>query len=52
MDRLAKWLFPRWQPYRQRREMRTIMVALGVGLVVAAIISGILVLTNYSSLGR
>ena len=51
-DRLAKWLFPRWQPYRQRREMKAIIVALWVGIGVAAIISAIIILTNYASLGR
>jgi len=52
IDRLAKWLFPRWQPYRQRREMRTLITALWVGLGVAAIISAIIILTNSTSLGH
>jgi uncharacterized membrane protein YidH (DUF202 family) len=52
IERLGKWLFPRWQPYRRRREMRTIMVALGVGLLVAAALAAIILLTNSSSLGR
>ena len=52
MDRLGKWLFPRWQPYRQRREVRSIMVALGVGLIVAAVISAVIILTNSASLGH
>jgi hypothetical protein len=52
IDRLGKWLFPRWQPYRQKREMKTIIVALGVGLVVAAAIAAIIILTNSASLGR
>lgn len=51
MERLGKWLFPRWQPYRQKREMRTLMIALGVGLIVAAVISAIIILTNSASLG-
>jgi hypothetical protein len=52
LDRLGKWLFPRWQPYRQRREVRTILAALGVGLIVAAVISAIIILANSASLGR
>jgi hypothetical protein len=52
MERLGKWLFPRWQPYRQKRETKTLMVALGVGLLVAAIVSAIIILTNSASLGR
>jgi hypothetical protein len=52
MERLGKWLFPRWQPYRQRREARSIMVALGVGLIVAAVISAAIILANSTSLGR
>jgi len=49
-ERLGKWLFPRWQPYRQKREMKTIIVALGVGLVVAAAMAAVIILTN--SMGR
>jgi len=52
MERLGKWLFPRSQPYRQKREMRTIMVALGVALIVAAVMSAVIILTNSASLGR
>jgi multisubunit Na+/H+ antiporter MnhB subunit len=52
IERLGKWLFPRWQPYRRRREMRTIMVAMGVGLIVAAALAAIILLANASSLGR
>jgi len=52
MERLGKWLFPRWQSYRQRREVRSIMVALGVGLIVAAVISAVIILTNSASLGH
>jgi hypothetical protein len=51
-DRLGKWLFPKWQPYRQKREMKTIIIALGVGLVVAAVMAAIIFLTNSASLGR
>jgi hypothetical protein len=52
IDRLGKWLFPRWQPYRRKRETRMLVVALGVGLLVAAIMSAIIVLVNSASLGR
>ena len=52
MERLGKWLFPRSQPYRQKREMRTILVALGVALIVAAVMSAVIILTNSASLGR
>jgi hypothetical protein len=45
-DRLGKWLFPRLQPYRQKREIKTLMAALGVGLFVAGIITAILILVN------
>lgn len=48
-DRLAKWLFPRWQPYRRKREVRTILAALWVGLIAAALIVGLLVLINSSA---
>jgi len=51
-DWLGKRLFPRWQPYRRRREIKTLMVALGVGLVVAGIITAVLILTNSMSVGR
>jgi len=46
MDRLGQWLFPRLEPYRQRRETRTLMAALVVGLLVAAMISTIIILAN------
>jgi hypothetical protein len=45
-DRLGKWLFPRLQPYRQKREIKTLMAALGVGLFVAGIITVMLILVN------
>jgi hypothetical protein len=51
-DRLGKWLFPKWQPYRRERETKTLMVALLAGLVVAGIMAAILILTNSASLGR
>ncbi|HLX97050.1 MAG TPA: hypothetical protein VKU37_15020, partial [Verrucomicrobiae bacterium] len=31
-DRLGKWLFPRLPLYRQRREIKTLIAALAVGL--------------------
>jgi hypothetical protein len=46
IDRLAKWLFPRLPPHRQRREIRTLVAALAVGLFVAGIITAILILAN------
>jgi len=51
-DWLGKWLFPRLEPYRQRREIRLLIVAWGVGLVVAGIITAVLILTNSMSMGR
>jgi hypothetical protein len=45
-DRLGKWLFPRLPPYRQRREIKTLLAALVVGLFVAGIIAAILILAN------
>jgi hypothetical protein len=52
IDRLGKWLFPRWQPYRRKRETKMLVVALGVGLLVAAIMSAIIILVNSAALGR
>ena len=49
-ERLGKWLFPRWQPYRRERETKTLLVALLAGLVVAGILTAIIILTN--STGR
>jgi hypothetical protein len=46
MDRLARLLFPRWQQYRRKREIRALMVALSVGLLVAGVVTGLLVLIN------
>ena len=34
------------EPYRQRREIRALMVALSVGLLVAGVVTGLLVLMN------
>jgi len=48
-DRLAKWLFPRWQPFRRRREIKSLIVALWVGLLVAGAVTGILILINSMS---
>ena len=45
-DRLAKWLFPRWQPYRRKREIRAIFAALWVGLIAAGLIVGLFLLIN------
>lgn len=45
-DWLAKQLYPRWQPYRRRRQVRAILVALFVGLLVAGTVTGILILMN------
>jgi hypothetical protein len=45
-ERLGKWLFPRWQPYRRRRETKTLIAALLVGLVGAGIMTAIIILTN------
>jgi len=50
MDWLAKWLFPRWQPFRRKREINLLIVALLVGLLVAGAMVGIIVLAN--STGR
>ena len=51
-DWLGRRLFPRWQAYRQKREIKTLLVALSVGLVVAGIITAILILTNSMSVGQ
>jgi len=45
-DWLGKRLFPQWQPYRQKREIKTLLAALWVGLGAAAIISAILIFSN------
>jgi hypothetical protein len=45
-DWLAKRLFPRLEPYRQRREIRMLMVALLVGILVAGVVTGLLILMN------
>lgn len=45
-DWLAKRLFPRLEPYRQRREIRTLMAALLVGVLVAGVVVGLLILMN------
>ena len=45
-ERLGKWLFPRWQPYRRQRETKTLIVALLAGLFVAGLMAAILFLTN------
>ena len=52
MDWLGKRLFPRWQPYRQKREIKTLIVALWVGLVVAGVMAAIIILVNSMSVGR
>jgi hypothetical protein len=49
---LAKRLFPRWQPYRREREIKTLMAALVVGLIVAGVITAILFFSNSMSMGR
>jgi type VI protein secretion system component VasF len=51
-DWLGKRLFPRWQPYRRKREIKTLLVALWVGLVVAGVITAAIILANSMSLGR
>ena len=43
---LGKWLFPRLEPYRQKRETKVLMAALSVGLLVAGIVTGLLILIN------
>jgi len=45
-DRLGKWLFPRWQPFRRRREIKALLVALWVGSLVAGAMTVVLILTN------
>ena len=44
---LAKRLFPRLEPYRQRREIRTLMAAFWAGVLIAAVVTGLLILMNY-----
>ena len=46
MDRFAKWLFPRWQPFRRKREIRSLIAALWVGLAVAGLITTLMILIN------
>ncbi|MGA9776713.1 MAG: hypothetical protein WBS33_00405 [Verrucomicrobiia bacterium] len=48
---LGKRLFPRWQHYRQKREIKILMVAMWVGLIVAGVMTAILFLTNSMSVG-
>jgi hypothetical protein len=45
-DWLGKRLFPRLEPYHQRREIRTLMAALLVGVLVAGAVTGLLILMN------
>jgi len=45
-DWLAKRLFPRLEPHRQQREIRTLMAALLVGFLVAGAMAGLLILMN------
>lgn len=44
---LAKRLFPRLEPYRQRREIRTLIAALWVGVLVATVVVGLLILMDH-----
>lgn len=50
-DWLGRRLFPRWQHYRQKREVKTLIVALWVGIGVAAIMTAVLFFTNSMSIG-
>jgi len=43
---LAKFLFPRLQPSQRRREMLILIASLLVGLVLAGIIAGVMILTG------
>ncbi len=51
-DWLAKRMFPQWEPYRRKREIKTLMTALVVGLVVAGVITVIFILSNSMSVNR
>ncbi len=45
-ERLGKWLYPRWQPFRRRRQIRALLISLLVGLFVAGVVTGVLLLAN------
>ena len=47
IDRLGKLLFPRLQLWRRRREIKTILAALLIGFIFAAIIGAIILLKNF-----
>lgn len=50
MQTLGKVLFPRLQPWQQRRQAKTVVTVLIVAVVFAAVVAGIIYLTNTHSL--
>jgi len=46
MQILGRVLFPRLQPWQQRRQAKNLVAALLVALIFAAIVAGIMFLTN------
>ena len=46
MQILGRVLFPRLQPWQQRRQAKTVVTVLLVGVVFAAIVGGIMFLSN------
>jgi hypothetical protein len=47
MNFIGKILFPRSQPWRRERQMKSIFMALLTGLIFAAIVAGVILLRNY-----
>ena len=39
VDQIGKLIYPRLQPFQRRREMKTLVAALSVGLLMAALLT-------------
>ena len=51
MQNLGKILFPRLQPWQQRRQAQTLVTVVVVALIFAAIVGAIIYLTNAHTRG-